>query len=344
MMLIAENAAKARYSHMFCAIQRGGSASDALQGMGAPTFILGAEPLIPSWSALRMLSSLIRQLRPHVLHLHGAEANFHGVLAGRLAQVAVVLAEEIGLPQHSPWARRAFRQIYRRCDRVVAISEAVKNSLIETGEAVPEHVEVIYNPVAVQPERPFPKRDGALQLGFVGRLEPVKNPMAAVEAMALLRDRGIDSLLRVVGDGSEGPRLKQRISELGLQDRIELMGFRPRPFEVLDDCHLYLQPSLSEGFGLAICEAMTAGLPVIASGVGGAQEIVENGVTGWLLPSPEPGPLADLIEEAWRNDETKLSTIAQRARASVIARFAPVIYLQNCEALYDRFVRDKLVA
>ncbi|HHW34046.1 MAG TPA: glycosyltransferase [Paracoccus solventivorans] len=336
MRIVAQHADASTYSHAFCAIARGGAAADQMRTMGAQVDVLGQRVTIPSLAATRALYRHIRLLRPSVVHLHGAEANFHGVIAARLARVPVVVAEEIGVPDHSRKARAIFRQVYRRCDRVIAVSQAVANRIMEMGEAGPDQIEVVHNPFTVQEFHPPAPRDGPLLLGFVGRLEAVKNPLCAVEAVAILRRNGIDASLVIVGDGSQRPLLEQRIRELDLTGRVTLAGFQSRPFELLRGFHFYLQPSVAEGFGLAICEAMSAGIPVIASAVGGAPEIVTHGHTGWLLDRPEPAALAELIREATTPDAPDPQTMARAARDHVLTHFSPAIYMQACDRLYDR--------
>lgn len=336
MRLIAAHAQSMGRLHAFCAIGPGGAVLRDLQAMGAQAHALNCKVAIPSPWALFGLWRHIRRLRPEIVHLHGAEANFHGAIAARLARVRVVLAEEVGVPRHSARARRIFAWAYRRCDRVIAISEAVKAEIVALGEAEAAKIEVIYNPFEPQSFRPSPPRGDRLEIGFVGRLEPVKNPMAAVEAMALLRARGIAARLHLIGDGSQRQALEQRIAGLDLDGAVVLAGFQPRPFDHLHDCHLYLQPSLTEGFGLAICEAMSAGLPAIATAVGGVPEIIQHGRTGWLLADTSPQAIADMIEVVQRMETAEIAAVAARGASMVRERFGVATYMAHCARLYDR--------
>lgn len=329
------------FKHAYCAIGDGGSIFDNMQNSGADVIAFHRKTKIPSIASIVVLFRHLRKTRPAIVHLHGAEANFHGVIAAWLAGVPVVVAEEIGIPNHSLTARKIFQQIYLRCDRIVAISKAVANSISAMGEAKPDQITVIHNPFRVQPFRPLPIRGDVLRLGFVGRLEAVKNPLCAIETIALLRARGVNAELRIIGEGSQRSLLEKRIAVLNLGDQISLVGFHPRPFDVLDECHFYLQPSLTEGFGLAICEAMSKGIPVIASAVGGAPEIIEHGKTGWLLAKPEPRQLADLIIEASLLSHDTLVTIARHANLSVRTRFSPENYLKQCEVLYRELLGER---
>lgn len=343
MRLIAAHAATSAWAHDFLAIGKGGAVLEDLGALSARAEALGCPAAIPSPRAALALWRYLRQTRPQIVHLHGAEANFHGIPAARLAGIPVVISEEIGIPRHSTKARRIFAALYRHADRVVAISHAVKAAIVEMGEAPPQAVEVIHNPFDPQPFRPFPPLGAVAELGFVGRLEAVKNPMAVVEAAAILRDRGLAFRLRLVGDGSQRAALAARIAALDLGDRVFLDGFHPQPFRHLAGCHLFLQPSLTEGFGLAICEAMSAGIPVIATAVGGTPEIIDHGETGWLLPAPEAAPLADAVMAALALGEEALSQVARRASDSVRARFGTALYMDRCDRLYDSLHRARQV-
>jgi glycosyltransferase involved in cell wall biosynthesis len=173
-----------------------------------------------------------------------------------------------------------------------------------------------------------------LRLGFVGRLEPLKNPMALVRAARILADAGMPVSVRIVGDGSQKAALAAEISALDLPERVELCGFCPDPFSLLRDCQIYVQPSLSEGFGLAIVEAMSAGLPVLATAVGGAPEIIEDGETGWLLANSDPGTIAQTIRRLRGIGLDRLETVGRRGREAVIDRFSPERYIDNLDRLY----------
>ncbi len=341
MQLIARNVNLSKFNHAFCAIGAGGSAQKTLKNLGMQSDALGCNVKIPSISAVFALWRYFKKHKPQVVHLRGAEANFHGAIAARLAGIPVVVAEEIGIPNHSAKAKRIFAWAYSYCDRIVAISQAVKDGVIAMNEAHASQIQVVYNPFSPQEFKPLSKRSDNLCLGFVGRLEPVKNPMVTVEAVALLRDMGIKAELHIVGNGSLRPVLELKIKELNLCTQVQLHGFQENPFALLEKCHFYLQPSLTEGFGLAVCEAMSAGLPVIATARGGVPEIIEHDKTGWLLHEPTAKALAEMIQFANRYNDDELQSIAIKGRDEVLQRFAIENYLNQLDELYDRLLRAK---
>lgn len=322
--------------HRFCAIGKGGAAANRIKAMSAQVECLGQSTATPSIRSIWKLVQVLRRLRPQVVHTHGAEANFHGLIAAWLAGVSVRIGEEIGIPSHSTRARQVFRQIYRLSHRVIGISESVTRWLVESGEVPTSKAVRVYNPVELgdcvcsSPGK-VPDR---FRLGFVGRLEPVKNPIVLVEAVVRLRADGIPAEVWLVGDGSQRGKLEARAAELGVWDHVQVLGYRDDPAQFVSQCDLYVQPSLSEGFGLALVEAMGCGVPVLATTVGGAPEIIEHGRTGWLLEQPTVEQLVTDLRNAWL-DREHLASVGRAGREAVLTRFEPVGYLHELEALYD---------
>lgn len=338
MYIVGGNAHQSRFRHFFCVISGGGAVSEEMINASVPVAILNRKSRIPSFIAIAVLVRHIHAISPAVIHCHGAEANFHGVIAGRICRVPVCIAEEIGLPNHSPKARRVFRWIYKLAHSVVAISEGVKRKIIEIGEVEAERCQVILNPTQMLVKRPPPAPSDRFRIGFVGRLEEVKNPLGLVGAVSLLRERGLDIVLTIVGDGSQRAILEAKVGSLGLSDVVTLAGFDPRPFERLTNVDLYVQPSKSEGFGLALVEAMSMGIPVLATAVGGTPEIITHGKNGWFLSGTGVAEIADGIEVLAAVDKTKLEAVGEIGRDSVIGRFSSAIYFAESDRLYERLL------
>ncbi|WP_319782070.1 glycosyltransferase [Oceanisphaera sp. IT1-181] len=321
--------------YTFVAISHGGKAGDEIRSHDGEVIILNKNTHIPSFTTIYTLYGLLKKLNPDVVHTRGAEANFHGLIAAWLARVPVRIGEEIGIPSHGFKAKLFFKFAYLFAIKVIGISKAVTKWLIESGE-VPAHKAVkIYNPVLIPKprcEEDIPK--SRLRIGFVGRLEPVKNPLALVEALAIVVRKGIDAELWFVGDGSQKQALLDLASTHGISERVILHGFQGKPDDFVRQCHLYVQPSISEGFGLALVEAMGCAVPVIATAVGGAPEIINNGKTGWLIERTDPETLAYKIVEVVALPAQELIDIGKRGRESVKTRFEPSSYMSELENLY----------
>lgn len=342
MQLIGENQAHSSFEHHFCAIYKGGQAEQQLKMLGANVCLLNVRPIIPSILAVLKLIFLIREVRPDIVHTHGAEANFHGLIAARICGVPVCLAEEIGLPNHSWKARQIFKQIYRLADAVVAISQAVNNRIIELGEVSPDQTEVIFNPTRILPKRERVSPSRIFEVGFVGRLEEVKNPLALIHAAAILRSSGLNLHVIIVGDGSQREILESETFKLNLREFITFVGFDSNPFKRLENTTLYVQPSLSEGFGLALVEAMSTGLPVLATATGGVPEIITDGWNGWLLDGTDPQSIAARIAELAEMKREDLHAVGLKGRSYVSKKFSPNAYFANCDRLYSRFLSRRV--
>ena len=332
--------AGARYEHHFCALQKGGAAADAIRAAGGDVIILRSDPWKRPLHAIGALAAWMREFRPSVVHGHGLEGNLIGMAAGWYSRVGVRIAEEIGIPEHRLKTRIALRGVYAISDRVIAISESVRNAVVQLGEAPARKMVRIYNPVEL-PERQASLRTSGepFRIAFVGRLEPVKNALSLVQAVIYLPD-DLPCRLLIIGDGSERSRIEEFIRSNGLESKVTLAGFHAKPDGLLRDCHLYVQPSRTEGLGIALVEAMGCGLPVIATSRGGMAEIVENGVNGWLLASGDPRDIADAIMRAAKLEPSVLAGMGKEARRSVEHRFEPALYLEQIEKLYDECLRQ----
>jgi glycosyltransferase involved in cell wall biosynthesis len=241
------------------------------------------------------------------------------IIAAHGLGVPVIISERSQLSTHlaerhsglKRWAATALpRLVYRRADHVIAVSEGVRSDLIRGFHVPAKRIDAIPNPFDLdriaddgrqQPEFPLPPR---FMVG-VGRLTAAKGPQDLVEAYALAKP---DIPLCLLGDGPDRAALEARIDELGLSDRIHLLGYAKNPFAIVSRAELFVSGSHCEGFPNAMAEAMALGLPVVATDCpSGPAEILEGvettGTTavheaayGLLVPVKQPHILAQAIE------------------------------------------------
>lgn len=334
---IAGARASAAYIPVFCALGRGGAVATAMARDGAQVVCLQQPSAIPSLRALVALWRLLRRLRPAVLHAHGAEANFHGLLAGWLAGVPVRVGEEIGIPAHGRLARRVFRACYAFAHAVVGVSEGVTRWLVDSGEVAAGKAVTVLNPVQLPEGRggTLPPAD-RVRFCHVGRLEPVKNLDALLHAFAGLAGGGVGPAaeLWLVGDGSMRAALEARAQALGIAGQVRFLGFQAEPAGLLRQCHVAIQCSLSEGFGLAMVEAMGCELPVLSTRVGAAGQVIEEGRSGWLVDGFDADALQAGLQRACATPMPRLLDMGRAARATVHSMFTPADYLARVERLY----------
>jgi glycosyltransferase involved in cell wall biosynthesis len=323
-------------------------ARDSLEASGITLFGLDPVHVMAPDYALGLFR-VTRRYRPHVLHLHGATIGCVGAVVGRFARVPVVLYTEHLLcwplsPSQerycpAPWIRRLRSATAPLLHCTVAISEAVRSALPRRSRLV----RVIYNGVDLTPydglNRAECRRSLRTYLGLgdeaivvvgVGHLTPRKAYAAVVEAAASLRKKQETPVhLVLCGEGPERAALLAQAEASGVPDAVHLLGWVGNVPEILMGADVFVHAALIEGFGLVVAEAGAAGLPVIATRVGGVPEIIDHEVTGLLV---EPG-CGDALREALAGlaaDPMRRRELGEHARAHVRERFS----LEGCTEAY----------
>jgi glycosyltransferase involved in cell wall biosynthesis len=177
----------------------------------------------------------------------------------------------------------------RGADMVIAVSQAVANRVID-GTA-----RVIYAGVAVPPGAPPGPRDqgtSEIILGTAGRLVELKGIEYLLKAAATLRREFPALRVEIAGSGPQREKLENLAAQSGLVGQVEFLGWIDGLTSVLPHWDIFAMPSLEEGFGIAALDAMAAGLPVVATSVGGLPELIVDGETGWLVPPRDAEALA----------------------------------------------------
>jgi glycosyltransferase involved in cell wall biosynthesis len=245
------------------------------------------------------LAALMRRERPDILHANSSKAGVLGRLAAALAGVPVRIFTAHG------WAFNASSgpasTLYRWADRLmsplttvtICVSEREREAGIAARTCRAGRTAVIPtavdagSPPTVRGERETPV------IVAVGRLAEPKDPVTLVRALAAV---GGAFAARIVGDGPERPAVEAEIRASGLVEQVELTGERHDVPELLEEADVFVLSSRSEGAPLSILEAMAAGLPVVATAVGGVPEIVDAGTTGLLVPPGDAAALAAALE------------------------------------------------
>jgi glycosyltransferase involved in cell wall biosynthesis len=242
---------------------------------------------------------LMRRLRPDIVHANSSKAGVLGRVAAVLARVPVRIFTVHG------WAFSAYSGaaswLYRWADRLMAplttaticVAEgerarglAARTCHAESTVVIPNAVDVAGTPQSSVPGNPP-------QIVSVGRLAPPKDALTLVRALPAVRSP-FRALL--VGDGPDRPAIEAERDAFGLEDRLELTGTRSDVRELLAGADAFVLASRSEGAPMSILEAMAAGLPVVASDVGGVGELVDDGVTGLLVPAGDAAALAAALD------------------------------------------------
>jgi glycosyltransferase involved in cell wall biosynthesis len=317
-----------------------------VQALGAPLYFLG-KGAGASGSVLRQLNALFRQYRPTVVHTHIIGLNYAYPLMlryrtpARVHTVHSFAQREVGV-RVGAWVRMlAFR--YRLGGVVpVAVAEEVRASiqqlygypdppLIPNGIPTDEYAP---NPDArAQWRQAHGIEPHATVLVHVGRFAPPKNHALLVEAFAQVRADAPLYLL-LVGGGELEDAVREQVSALGLQERVRFLGIRADVADILWASDVFVLSSRVEGNPLSVMEAMSAGLPVVSTAVGGVPELVRAGETGLLVPSEDAGALAQAMQ-ALVDDPARRQAMGAAARQHAVEHLDIRHTVRGYEQLYE---------
>lgn len=290
--------------------------------------------------------ALLHHEKFDIVHIHSTKAGLLGRLAARLARVPAVLFTAHG------WAFTEGRSLWKRhllalmecfaarfCTRIICVSEHDRQLALKFKVARHATLAVIHN--GVDP-RPFLQADGTkirrqldlegvAVLTFVGRLAPPKDPFTLLKACTFLDG---DFKVLLVGEGPLRTAAARLARQNGLSDKVILTGARHDVPDILAASDAFVLPSRWEGLPLTVIEAMMAGLPVVASRVGGVSELVDEGVTGFLVPPSDPKALARALKTLLE-DESLRRRMGQAGRAKALEHFTLELMLRRTQTLYE---------
>lgn len=320
-----------RVESTVCCLDPPGAWASEIEQLGVPVLSLGRAPGFHPAMALR-LARVMAARRIEVLHCHHYSPFVYGRLATAICpRVRLVFTEHGRLSDDAPSRKRRFVNpvLARWPGRLYAVSEDLKRHMVAEGFPA-GRVQVLHN--GIDPAR-RPTRDarhaaraalglapGAFVVGAVGRLEPVKSLATMLRAHAVLVARHPSAALAIVGDGSERPALEALACELGLGGSVRFAGHRADVRALMPAFDVHVNCSIYEGLSLTILEAMAAGLPVVATPVGGNPEVVVDGETG-RLATGHPHALAAAVL-ALARDPAARSALGDAGRWRVKRHFS----------------------
>jgi glycosyltransferase involved in cell wall biosynthesis len=267
----------------------------------------------------RQIQALARLLRGYdIIHVHLFPAQLWTVLAGARSGIPLVTTEHsTENARRRWWFRRVDRWMYPQYDRIACISEATAENLIRWCPGIAEKVVVIPNGIPLdtfENARPATLAEvphNAARVIFVGRFDPQKDHPTLLRALTSVPD----AHLLLIGDGPLRSQREQMAQDLGVRNRVSFLGWRNDVASVLKTSDIYVHSTNFDGFGIAACEAMAAGLPVVASDVPGLAQLVKG--AGILFPTGDDKALAHhlttLIKSPEKRREMSRASI-QRAR------------------------------
>jgi glycosyltransferase involved in cell wall biosynthesis len=296
---------------------------------------------------VRQIIELYRVLKasqPHVLHTHGYRCDMLGLVMARLLHIPVVSTVH---GWTSATARLRFyewchRWVLRYFDGVITVSDSIRQILLRSGVHSGKIVKLnnaldtaLF--VGRNDGQGFREEVGICQqarvIGTVGRLSSEKGLDDFLKAGARLIARDPTIILLIVGDGPERWKLEALADSLGIAQAVVFCGYRRDVLRIYPALDLFVLPSLTEGIPIALLEAMASGKPVVASNVGGIPEVVEDGVTGLLVPPRDVNQLADKMWSLLITPDAAVE-LGGRARRCVENQFDVRQWIKRIEGMY----------
>ncbi len=289
------------------------------------------------------LIRVFRKTRPDIVHTHLFFASFYGGIVAWIFRIPFLTTEH----NISNWENKnlmvliANRFISNLCSQRIAVSEAVKSAIIQRNGIHKSKIKVIRNCIDIKEFRKSNKienynRINEFTVGSIGRLEDRKGYDILLRAIANLNSMGISIKCLLVGEGKDEKKLKLLATALGIRNIVEFVGSQLEVSLYIQKLDVFILPSRSEGFGIAILEAMAVGCPVIASKVGGISEIITHEVNGLLVPVEDIHALAKSILRLRNFQFSKL--LVQNAYKTVKKNYSATTYSKKLIKEYKSLV------
>ena len=301
-------------------------------------------PIMGIWNNLTRIQSLrtvIIKSKPNVVISFMNQTNEIVLLATRWLNVPVVVSERND--PASQTTGKIWEQLrqwtYPLADRIVVQTKRAGDYF---SSKLQKRICVIPNPVLLPPDEKelSDKLLGERSLIAMGRLVPQKGFDLLLEALAKLKDRYPEWTLTILGEGELRPQLESLRNELGLDDRVHILGRVKNPQAFLKQGDIFIMSSRFEGFPNALCEAMACGLPVISTDCpNGPQEIIRDGIDGILVPNEDVSALAAAMERLM-SDEKERQFLADRAK-EITERFGLEKVMSIWESLINQAINEQ---
>ncbi|WP_186755703.1 glycosyltransferase [Echinicola salinicaeni] len=349
-LTLAKGLDKEKYELKIICTWKGGPVADALEKEGVELIPIGSFKHPFEWKKHKKVRQVIRDFKPHIIHGAIFEGMSMAAIGGKFGKVPVVILEETSDPQNRSqkaiWLQRLW---IKAADKIIGIAPAVMGFLRDKVKVPEKKLSLINNGVGdLQGE----EEDTILKLredlgikptdmiiGSVGRVyDHVKRFTDILEAIKLLDSPHIKFLL--VGDGPDLEDIKIKAEEWGLKDQLLSVGYQSHTEAYYKLMDIFCIASSNEGFGLVAAEAMMHHLPVVATKVGGLQNVVVDGETGFLVPPYNPQALAKKLQHLIDHPDLR-TQFGQAGHHRAKKHYSAERYVKEVEDLYLGLLREK---
>ncbi|CAB3389583.1 Glycosyltransferase family 1 protein [Kyrpidia spormannii] len=302
------------------------------------------QPVSPAkdWLALGEINSLMRKVQPDLVHAHSSKAGLLGRWAAyRIGVPVVFTAHGWAFADGVPWRRKIVATVSERragrwCERIITVSEADRILALRHRIADENILVTIHNGIADTPRRAEPSHTDEPHIVMVARFARPKDQSLLIRALEGLNG---EFSVSFVGDGPTRREMEALAANSSVRHRITFLGAREDVAELLAKAHVFVLTSNWEGFPISILEAMRAGLPVVASDVGGVCEAVVDGETGYLVPRGDEVTLRDRLKRLITGPDLR-ARMGQAGRRRYEQHFTLDKMLNRTWQVYEEVLRE----
>ena len=341
---------KERFNVIFIYLTGYGKSSNFLEEAGYEVFYLSNMERINVFR-LSILLRLVEILKEHnvdILHCHRHKLTIYGVIAAIIARTPVVMAHVHGLGRSRNFRRRLINfLLFKKLNRIIAVANSVKEDVLRNNWSLSdEKIFVLEN--SVDYERfaglSISKQNAKQMMGLpsnvfvfgtAGRLTPTKGLLYLIEAFSKVKEQKPSAHLVLLGDGQCRAELEQQVSKVSCRNSIHFLGYRNNIEQLLRGMDVFVLSSVAEGMPRVILEAMSAGIPCIATEVGGIPEIIVGNDVGLLVSPRDPAALAQAMISSANMPEDRLEKLIEKAQYKAQQFYSHDVVREKLKYLYE---------
>lgn len=321
-------------------------------------FLVRRINIIKDLKAFFDIRRILKKNKPSIVHTHTSKAGLLGRFAAKLAQTPIVVHTPHGhvfFGYFGPFKTKVFIILEKLAslitDRIVALSEREKQDYTKFKIAHEDKFVVIHSGVELDrfkeltsSEKQYFKKklgipENSLIVGTVGRLEPVKGPEFLIKAAKFIISKYPNTFFIFAGEGYLRENLEEQALKLGLENNLIFLGWRADVTKVISIYDVFALPSLNEGMGRVLVEAMALGKPIVASNIGGITDLVAHGKNGFLVPTKNPKELAKYIQ-ILLGDTEKRGKMGLAGKEMAL-NFSDEIMVESISNMYNELINEK---
>lgn len=333
------------YEAQLVSLRERDSAGERLEAAGVKMHYLAKQKFNPA--IVFDLVRLIRSERARVLHVHGYASSNFGRLAAFLTGIPVIIHEHF-IDSEMPWYQQLADRILSQWTTVgIGVSKAVSQSMKQRRHMPANRVLTLTSGVPFEDfrrrqedelvalRREFQIDPSQMVVGCIGRLATVKGHNILIKGWSKIIAACPKAVLLIVGDGPERASLERLVQECGVQGSVKLVGHRDDVADCLSLFQLFCMPSFSEGFPMALIEAMAVRIPIVASNVGGIAELLTSEKDALLVPSGDSGLLAAAVVRVLSDSALADRLVVEATRTADSLNIDA--FVSSLAHLYDKF-------